>query len=514
MLVGCQFERPADKLGPDAPAQPVELALSVEGPGEGTVIVTPGDFICGSGTCMRTFDAGSEVTIDASPGSVFDGVGLVTGDCAALPCTLRLDGPRAVTVAFRRFTCEPNRSTCIAGKLTNCGADGEYASYVVPNGNGESAPSALTMHDYECPLGCHASQPRCADVDTRMELNGVLDSAAVSNSGVDVVIPAPGNPAGVVNLDTGAWDSALNEIRLTDTNGQTLHVPAVVVVQPAPAPEVLVLATRTFTLRTGSTLNVVGSRALAIVANYDVVVAGTIDLSAARNGVDTIGPGSFTNSETVCLGHFTNGVSGGGSNGCGAGNGSNGASRGDPPPVFPPALAGGCPGGGGTGTFQFGGIAGGALALVSRTIVTLGATSMLDLSGGHGWAAPGWATGGGSGGTVIVHAPALVVANGAIIANRGGSGAAAGPSTSAPGLEGTTTGTAGAAGGMCAGCGTGGTGTSSVGCGGNGVGSGTALGGGGGGGGKCIVYARSTPTIPTGTMPSGYSSQPLVVRSP
>lgn len=480
----------------------------------GAVTVTPGDFVCGSGTCTRTFDAGSQVTLTALPGSALDGVGSIAGDCAALPCTLSLNGPRAVTVGFRQFTCEPNRSTCTGGRLTACDADGEYATYVVPNGNGEESPVTLTMQDYECPLGCHATQPLCADVDTQMEFNAVLDTPAVSNAGRDIVIPAVGSPAGVVTLDTATWDSTLNEIRLTDTNGGALRVPAVVVVQPSPAPEVLVLTTRTFTLRAGSTLNVVGGRALAIVSHFDLVVAGTIDLSATRNGVDTVGPGSFIDSQVVCTGHFTSGVSGGGTNGCPSGHGSHGATRGDPPPVAPPTLAGGCPGGGGPGIVQLGGIAGGALALVSRTRVSLAAAATIDLSGGHGWAAPGWATGGGSGGTLVVHAPAMVVTSGATVANRGGSGGAAGPSTSSPGLEGTITGTAGAAGGMCAGCGTGGQGSSSAGCGSNGVGSGTALGAGGGGGGRCVVYTLSAPLIPPGTLINGYSSRALVVRSP
>lgn len=513
-VAGCQFDRPADVRGIDGQPAQVALTLTIEGAGAGTVQVAPGDFVCSSGTCSRTFDAGSEVTLTGSPASVLDGVASVTGACTSLPCTLNMAGPREVAIEFRRFSCEPNISTCSAGRFTACTADGEYATYVVPNGNGELSPVTLTMRDYTCPLGCHATQAKCADIDTQMELNGALELPAVSDAGRDVVIPTEGSPPGSVMVDTSTWDSTLHEVRVTDTSGQTLRIPAEVVTQPAPAPEILVLTARTFTLRSGSTLDVRGTRALAIVSHYDLLVAGTIDLSAARGTQDTVGPGSFPDSTTTCIGHFTAGVSGGGSNWCSAGSGSNGAARGDTPSVEAPALAGGCPGGRGPGAFQFGGIAGGALGLVSRTKASLAATAVIDLSGGHGWAAPGWATGGGSGGTLIVHAPSLVVANGAVIASRGGSGGAAGPSASAPGQEGPVQGTTGAPGGSCSGCGVGGAGSSVPGCGANGTGSGTALGAGGGGSGVCVAYTLTPPLIPAGTMRSGYSNRTVATRSP
>ena len=106
------------------------------------------------------------------------------------------------------------------------------------------------------------------------------------------------------------------EGRLTDTSGQTLRVPAEVVVQAAPAPEILVLATRTFTLRSGSTLNVIGGRALAIAAHYDLLIGGTIDLSAVRGTAVTAAPGAVNIDTAACTGRYVAGISGGGTNAC------------------------------------------------------------------------------------------------------------------------------------------------------------------------------------------------------
>lgn len=503
-------------MGIDAPPEQVALTLTIEGAGAGTVAASPGDFVCGRGTCSRTFAAGTEVTISAAPGSSLDGVGAVGGDCIALPCTLTMSGPRAVTVGFRRFTCEPNSSTCTAGRLTTCGADGEYQSYVVPNGNGEQSPTTLTMHDYACPLGCHATQPRCADIDTQMELNAVLDSPVVSDAGRDVVIPAAGSPAGSITLDTSMWDASLHEVRLTDTSGQTLRVPAEVVVQAAPAPEILVLATRTFTLRSGSTLNVIGGRALAIAAHYDLLIGGTIDLSAVRGTAVTAAPGAVNIDTAACTGRYVAGISGGGTNACLGGAGSNGAGPGAAPAVAPPSLVGGCPGGFfvNLSTFHFAGGGGGALALVARTQVSIGAAATIDVSGGYGWGGSGWATGGGAGGTVVIDAPTLLVATGAIIAGRGGSGGASGPSASANGQEGPVQGTTGASGATCSGCGVGGAGGYETTCARDGTGAGTALAGGGGDRGQAIAYTFTAPLVPANVMRLRYQRRALVVRAP
>jgi len=515
-LVACQFDRPPDVRGIDAPPEQVALTLTIEGAGAGTVAVAPGDFACDTGTCSRTFAAGTEVTLAAMSGSALDAVATVAGDCTALPCTLTMAGPRAVTVGFQRFTCEPNTSTCSAGRLSVCGPDGEYRSYVVPNGNGEQSPTTLLMHDYTCPLGCHATQPRCADVDTQMELNAVLDSAAVSDAGDDVVIPATGSPTGTITIDTSSWDATLHEVRLTDTSGQALRVPAEVVVQAAPAPEILVLATRTFTLRSGSTLNVIGNRALAIVSHYDLLVEGIVDLSAVRGASVVVAPGAVNVDTAPCTGRYVAGISGGGTNACQGGAGSNASAPGTTPMTIPPALAGGCPGGFmvNLSTFHFSGGGGGGFALVSRTQVRLGAASIVDVSGGYGWAGTGWATGGGSGGTVIITAPTLVVASGAIVAGRGGSGGAAGPTSAANGQEGPVQGSTGASGATCTGCGVSGAGGYEAACGRDGTGGGTALAGGGGDRGRAAVYTFTSPLIPAGTMHLRYQPQSIAVRSP
>ncbi len=503
-LAGCQFPQPEDVPATDAPPGQVSLTVTIAGAGAGSILVAPGDFTCGSGTCEHSYAEGTSLTLTGAPTSDLDGVEAVTGDCTSLPCTLTMSSARSVSVSFRRFSCVPESTTCTAGRFSACGSDGEFLSYDVPNGAGEGMPTTLVMHDYVCPLGCHSTEPRCADVDTQTDLNAVLASTAVSPAGLDIVLPKSGAPAGTIRIDTSSYDAVAHQIVVTDTDGQSVAIPATVVLQPTPAPTLLVLSTRTLTLRTGSTIVVSGPHALAIATHFDLVVNGTIDLSAYVEGHAQAAPGGY-NSGAVCDGHWLNGASGGGSNACGAGNASTGALRGDGAPVHAPYVTGGCPGGPGPGFVQLGGIGGGALGLVSRTRIRLGPASLVDVSGGGGFAGPGWATGGGSGGDIVIITPDLLTAAGARLSGRGGSGGAAGPTASAPGQEGPTAPATWAVGGSCSGCGTGGVGGSEAGCGSNGSGSGTALGGGGGGSGEVSTYTRATPLFPPGSLQIGHS---------
>lgn len=90
------------------------------------------------------------------------------------------------------------------------------------------------------------------------------------------------------------------------------------------------------------------------------------------------------------------------------------------PNLFEP-LVGGCPGGG-DGDVNLGGQGGAAFELVSSTAITVTSTGIINAAG-HGGADD---SGGGSGGTVLLEAPAIDL-SGRVVAN-GGSGGACGVS--------------------------------------------------------------------------------------
>jgi hypothetical protein len=515
VVLGCQFPKPPDIESEAGPVARYEVTLVVGGAGAGTVRVEPGDFVCASGTCTREFDAGSELVVTATGASELDGVQMIAGDCAASPCTLsNLSGPRAVNVSFARFQCVPGAAPrCEGGLFTQCGDDGNFVSYTIPDSSGEGT-TAVTMDRYECPMGCHADGTRCADIDAGSVFNPVLDE--VSDSSPDIVLPRPGSPAGTITLDTvNGFDSALGQVRIADTSGSVITIPAVRIVQAAPAPQVVVLKTRTFTLRAGSTLRMQGSRALGIVAHRDIVIAGTMDLSADPPGIHGGEGAGSIGSPNGCAGQFVDVVSGGGGHGCVGGRASNGALGGSMPALPTRTVHGGCSGGAGPGLFQFPGGGGGGLMLVSRSRVVLTGASVLDASGGGGWGASSWASGGGSGGQVLIQTPALSLAAGAVVAGRGGSGGAASGTTSAHGVEGPVSGSTPAPGATCSGCGVGGpggveTGSCSIP---SGMGSGSAIGAGGGAAGQCTAYTRIAPTVPAGMMKIRYQYLVLASRS-
>ncbi|MCL4223302.1 MAG: hypothetical protein KJZ91_02365 [Myxococcales bacterium] len=403
--------------------------------------------------------------------------------------------------------CVPETETCADGRYTQCDATGNFVQHLIPNGGASGEPFTITMDAYDCPMGCHATAPRCADIDTLNVVNAALDNG-VSAVGADIVLPLAGSPDGTIALDTGQFDSVAAEVRITDTGGGTIRIPAEVLTQSPPAPAVLVLKTRTFTLRAGSTLRLDGARALAIASHFDVRIEGVID-GSGQVGVagQAAGPGSL-GGPASCVGQWMSFVSGGAGNVSNGGRSSTGLTGGELHPAGPPALAGGCASSGVAG-------GGGGIQLASRTRIALASTAQIDVSGGGGTGFTNVALGGGSGGNVLLHAPVVFFGPGAVVAGRGGGGGAGGPSGGASGAEGTLTGTAGAAGGTCSGCGTGGTGGTETSPPTNGTGSTGALGGGGGAAGRCHVRTRTgTPIIPAGTMRLSSSSLVLAPRSP
>ena len=300
-----------------------------------------------------------------------------------------------------------------------------------------------------------------------------LAAAAPASAAADVTVSVDT----VLNTDSGTSSPA----GLTTT--------AYVV---APGREVARLDAGTFTVATGVTLRVVGSRPLEVQAVGDITVAGTLDVSAqagtpgagggaagaggasAGGGGGGGGPaggggGGYAGSPAGQDGSNGTGPAGGlgGAPGCGGGggaglgdatvgsNGVNSAACGSTTAATGSGggaggtggyssvtgdFAGGSGGGGGAGssggTGASGGAGGGAVRLVSQTGIGItGAVRAAGQSGGNGAGSTGGAGGGGGGGgTVVLVAP--TVSGGSNAAAPAGIGGLGGASSAVAGGSG------------------------------------------------------------------------------
>ncbi len=200
-------------------------------------------------------------------------------------------------------------------------------------------------------------------------------------------------------------------------------------------------------------IEVVGTRALALIANGEITIDDTIDARGCEGTVQQPGPGGFAgaNAKASATGSGAGAVPAAGK--AGAGGGGYGGSGGDGGPnVATLGGTGGAPfgddaismlvggGGGGGGPGGGGGVGGGgggAVQLVSNTQITIGNTGGVDASGcGGGLGAGGGedgAGGGGAGGAVLLEAPTIAIA-GALAVNGGGGGGSGG----SPGTDGSS----------------------------------------------------------------------------
>lgn len=175
---------------------------------------------------------------------------------------------------------------------------------------------------------------------------------------------------------------------------------------------ILAIATGSFRVAAGATVNVTGSRGLAIVATGPIVIDGLIDVGA-RGRVG--GPGSLVRR-------------GGGGYGSEGGLGGCDTAGGIVPTFGNAELTGLC--GGSTSTAGAGG-GGGALELVSALSVEIGAAGVVRAVGGGGadLAAAPYRGNGGSGGAVLVQAPTVRVAGTVSVNGGGGAGGYGAPGT-------------------------------------------------------------------------------------
>ena len=310
--------------------------------------------------------------------------------------------------------CTPSTTTCTNDTLTVCDAAGQ--------------PMSTTA----CAFGCFASGDRCADLEPSNGLAAYLDQARTA---------APLVLTGPAELNT---DSA------TLMDGAA-SVPITTAVVAGNGTTVLVLFARSFE---AEDVSVVGTRALAILTDGDVLLHGTLSVSARAPlgfGVNIPGPGARTKGDPVCTagrGAFNaTGYSGAGGGGHGTAGGGGGSGNGAVPgaggivtgSVTLVPLFGGCPGEkawgmeGQEGT-PSGGAGGGAVQISARgrILVDPGAAITANGAGASGVLrncpfmagdAPGCnaGSGGGAGGGILLEAADLEVqVSGGIAANGGG----------------------------------------------------------------------------------------------
>jgi hypothetical protein len=294
--------------------------------------------------------------------------------------------------------CTPNESLrCESGDLVVCSDDGTEEEEIA------------------CVLGCEDSALRCRDVEPSNGLADFLDQAGAQPL-------ADFGESATINTDT----------EQVEVNGSPVALATFVT---GSEPEILVIAVGGLV---ADDVTVSGARALAIVSDGDIELAGHFSVSASGA---TGGPGAFD--EPACTGQVgervdSNGatsLAGGGGGGFGssgarggiaiaqddagedvrAEGGPGGGTTGNAQLV---PLRGGCSGSGeANGTLTAGG--GGAVQLVSRTTIQVDGIVAASGAGGR---STGAGSAGGSGGGILLEAPEIVI-TGNVVANGGGGGA-------------------------------------------------------------------------------------------
>lgn len=370
----------------------------------------------------------------------------------------------------------------------------------------------VTCPSGACPAGltcgsdgfCHKTPGEsCGPIDAGGDGMGGRDAAFCYGAGfVRVCLPsAPQNAVSYVSTSVDTNDAACDILKLQGDNSKLcIYVGAAItftgnvrITGPNP---VVFLGASAVTVNAGSTVDVASHAAMpsSSPAGVATAICGT---SLQMNGMSDSGSQGGGGAAGGSL------LSTGGAGGPGT-TGMSSYAGGITGPVIPTVatVRAGCPGGdGGNAALSssgLGGHGGGAVYLVSGSIVRVLGQINASGAGGGTPAAGGGGGGGGTGGFIGLDAPTYEIAGAAIFA-VGGSGAAGATTTvagtggneatgpSSPGMTSTTgTGGAGGAGGASAG-GVGGLGAS--------------LGGGGGGGGSTgfIGIANLPASLPTST---------------
>ncbi len=298
----------------------------------------------------------------------------------------------------------------------------------------ECSATGTITRQFSCPLGCAAAEEKCIEIDPR---NGWANY-------VDMVRDRTDLPSvtftGASLIQTG--------------DGVVFNGPNTVTVPNFPADNNSVRVFLFGSVTISGVVDVPGSQyGLVIIANGDVTIDGTLDVSA--DGADN-GPGSPP--DAACAGTTGNpgpsptpGAGGGGRHTNGGTGGSDGGGQAAPAvgaqhfdeDLEP--LRGGCRGGAVVDLanhFSTGGGGGGVVHIVSRTQIRIVGNGKIDASGGGGGRSGdnlSGGAGGGSGGGILLEAPQVVLDGaGVVLSTKGGGGAAPGGAVTSPGADGGT----------------------------------------------------------------------------
>lgn len=316
----------------------------------------------------------------------------------ALQCSHGCDA----TVGCR--ACDAGETVCANGQVQTCDATG-----------------AVTASQ-QCPLGCFEDQPRCRDIDPSNGLAQYMDMAA---AGPDLII------------DGGSF--------LVPS-----HIPSTVHVVLLPAPSggvpLAVIPVRSLTV-TGAVqiaADDAAYRAPVFLVSGAVEVNGSLTFIDAESQDGTAPPpggvlgadcaGSDGKQQASTDDYFTSGGGGGGGATAGGAGGAQFFAASTGGPAYAHAdlqpLRGGCAGGGGSPRPDLKTYGGGAIQITSGTSIHFAANATISVNGISGLGDPGdgsmfsqaIATGGGSGGGILLEAPTVKLDSGALLVANGGAG--------------------------------------------------------------------------------------------
>lgn len=302
---------------------------------------------------------------------------------------------------------------CAGGTVEVCSDSGSWATAATCGGECVT-DGAATAH-------CQHVEPTIAVLAT------ACDTPATTGP---VVFP------GVRDIDTADAGTCTGGVFLQD------HGPALCLVRA-----------RSFTVAGSAVVRVRGPRALALVADHEISVEGTIDASA-EGDVDGPGGGGVTRTSGLPAQPLLGGSGAGfqtkgGDGGAHEGSAPQAGGSALPEPVSATVLVGGFRAGGA----NVGGGGGGALALIACA-GSVSVSGTLDAAGGGGAGViagmPTAGSGGGAGGMLLLQGLSITVAAGGLFANGGSGGGGAsdpgGGNAGRPGSRSATVGAVGAAG--------------------------------------------------------------------
>jgi hypothetical protein len=137
-------------FGGQQPVNPIwPLTVGVAGPGNGTVVSSPGGIACGS-DCSDLYADGAVVTLTAnpSPGSGFAGWSGACGGQAAI-CTVTMHGARTATASFTLYQQPTGGSTVIV--VDTIGSSGSFCD--ITGTPGDDVLRGTPGDDVICALG-------------------------------------------------------------------------------------------------------------------------------------------------------------------------------------------------------------------------------------------------------------------------------------------------------------------------------------------------------------------------